>query len=243
MGIRDQWGTMIELVLILALISAVPGTATAQNGHPSVADTPFARNSSWDTNYSQGRTLFIEHCGDCHGKQGKGKIGLPLNLQSFLVIADKGYIKRSMRFGRETRGMPSFTETLKPAQMEAIALFVKGWQYQPSLTLPAGHMTGDIKDGAELFRGLCTGCHGLKGEGGPEAGGGHVIGAVSGIGGPALADQGFLKSATDSYIKATLMYGRLGTPMGAYLKGRQGFVELHENEIDNIVSYLRSLEK
>ena len=73
--------------------------------------------------------------------------------------------------------------------------------------------------------------------------GGHVIGAVSGIGGPALADQGFLKSATDSYIKATLMYGRIGTPMGAYLKGRQGFVELYEPEIDNIIAYLRSLQK
>ncbi len=80
-------------------------------------------------------------------------------------------------------------------------------------------------------------------QGGPNAGGGHVIGAVSGIGGPALADPGFLKSATDSYSKATLMYGRVGTPMGAYLKGRQGFVELYEQEIDDIVTYLRSLEE
>ncbi len=69
------------------------------------------------------------------------------------------------------------------------------------------------------------------------------MGAVSGIGGPALADQGFLKSATDGYIKATLMYGRIGTPMGAYLKGRQGFVELREFEIDNVIAYLRSLQK
>ena len=102
--------------------------------------------------------------------------------------------------------------------------------------------TGDAKEGAELYRGICAGCHGLNGEGGPEAGGGHVIGAVSGIGGPALADKGFLKSATDAYIKATLLNGRIGTPMGAYLKGRQGFVELYESEIDDIIVYLRSLE-
>lgn len=239
MRFRQPWASLFALLILLA----TAGAAGAQNGTPNVSNSPFARNSGWDQRYSQGRKLFTEHCADCHGKQGKGKIGLPLNLQSFLVIADTGYLTRSMRFGRETRGMPAFAETLKEPQMKSIALFIKGWQYQPSLTLPKGNIKGDVKDGAELYRGLCAGCHGLKAEGGPEAGGGHVIGAVSGIGGPALADPGFLKSADDAYIKATLMFGRLGTPMGAYLKGRQGFVELHENEIDNIVSFLRSLQK
>lgn len=220
---------------------AASGGAIAQNT-ASVSQQVFSRDSGWNDNYSKGRELFIENCAPCHGETGKGGQGLPLNMQAFLVIADKGYLVRSMTFGRETRDMPSFKDDLTPRQMENIALFIKGWQYQPSLELPSGPVTGDAADGAKLFRGLCAGCHGLEGEGGPEAGGGHVIGAVSGIGGPALADKGFLKSATDSYIKATLMYGRIGTPMGAYLKGRQGFVELYEGEIDNIIAYLRSLE-
>ena len=138
--------------------------------------------------------------------------------------------------------MPSFKGELKPKQMRAIALYIKSWQYQPSVELPRAPRPGNVKEGKALFKGLCTGCHGLDGMGGPKAGGGHVIGAVSGIGGPALADPGFLKSATDRYIKATLMFGRVGTPMGAYLKGRQGFVELRESEIDSIVIYLRSLQ-
>ncbi len=224
-----------------AVVFLASSAAVAQNSAP-VSQEVFARNSGWNEVYSQGQELFAENCSACHGETGTGGLGLPLNLQSFLVIADKGYLIRSMIHGRETRGMPSFRDELTPPQMEAVALFIKSWQYQPSLDLPRAPMNGDPDDGATLFRGLCAGCHGLQGRGGPKAGGGPVIGAVSGIGGPALADQGFLKSATDSYIKATLMYGRIGTPMGAYLKGRQGFVELREYEIDNIVAYLRSLE-
>ncbi len=214
----------------------------AQPG-PPVSQEVFVRDGGWNKTYSTGRMLYEENCSGCHGDRGRGDVGLPLNLQSFLVIADTGYLTRSMKYGRPIRGMPAFADELKPGQIRAIATYIKSWQYQPSLELPASTRNGNPGNGGTLFHGLCTGCHGIDGKGGPIAGGGHVIGAVSGIGGPALADQGFLKSATDSYIKATLMYGRVGTPMGAYLKGRQGFVELREYEIDDIVAYIRSLEK
>lgn len=227
----------------IAVLSVMP-VATGPRAEQSapVAQGAFVRDSSWNQTYSKGRQLFTDNCAACHGEHGRGGLGLPLNLQSFLVIADTGYLVRSMQNGRPLRDMPSFTEMLTPADMRAIAHFIKSWQFRPSLEVPAGPVAGNAGDGEKLFKGLCTGCHGQNGEGGPVAGGGHVIGAVSGIGGPALADPGFLKSATDGYIKATLMYGRVGTPMGAYLKGRQGFVELRESEIDDIVAYLRSLE-
>ena len=67
--------------------------------------------------------------------------------------------------------------------------------------------------------------------------------AMAGYAGPALNNQGFLKSATDGYMKATMMQGRVGTPMGAYLKGKQGMVELTEEEINDIVAYIRTWEK
>lgn len=231
---------LVALCVLVTGVAGAPG-AKAQPGAP-VSQQPFVRDGAWNTTYSTGLTLYEENCGGCHGERGRGDVGLPLNLQSFLVIADTGYLIRSMQYGRPIRGMPAFAEDLKPAQMRAIAAYIKSWQFQPSLELPPSK-NGNADNGQALFKGLCTGCHGLDGKGGPKAGGGHVIGAVSGIGGPALADPGFLKSATDGYIKATLMYGRIGTPMGAYLKGRQGFVELREYEIDDIVAYLRSLEK
>lgn len=232
---------LVAFCLVCFVLAGVSGVY-AQPG-PPVSQEVFVRDGGWNTTYSTGRALYDENCAGCHGERGRGDAGLPLNLQSFLVIADTGYLTRSMKYGRPIRGMPAFADELKPGQIRAIATYIKSWQYQPSLELPASPRNGDVVNGGALFKGLCTGCHGIDGKGGPKAGGGHVIGAVSGIGGPALADQGFLKSATDSYIKATLMYGRVGTPMGAYLKGRQGFVELREYEIDDIVVYIRSLEK
>jgi cytochrome c oxidase cbb3-type subunit III len=231
--------------LLIAVLGMVLGLGSQEAGAQDlgpISEKAFVRDSGWNNNYSKGQALFQENCADCHGEHGKGGLGLPLNLQSFLVIADTGYLLRSMQYGRPFRAMPAFEEDMSLDDMKNIALYIKSWQYQPSLKVPAGRIKGDAEQGAKIFQGLCTGCHGLKGEGGPNAGGGHVIGAVSGIGGPALADPGFLKSATDGYIKATLMFGRVGTPMGAYLKGRQGFVELHEYEINDIVAYLRGLE-
>jgi cytochrome c oxidase cbb3-type subunit 3 len=235
---RTLFGALAWAAMVLFLFGA--SVSMAQNGAP-VSQRAFDRDGAWNNNYSTGRALFEENCSGCHGEHGRGGLGLPLNLQSFLTIADTGYLMRSMRHGRPLREMPAFEKELTRAQMRAIALYIKSWQYQPSRELPVVGF-GDLAEGKALFSGLCTGCHGIGGKGGPIAGGGHVIGAVSGIGGPALADPGFLKSATDQYIKATLMFGRIGTPMGAYLKGRQGFVELRESEIDSIVAYLRSLQ-
>lgn len=226
---------------VAAAVFTIAATAASAQSGAGTAPQVFTRDSGWNQYYSRGQMLFEENCAACHGEHGRGGMGLPLNLQSFLVIADFGYLMRSMRHGRPVRGMPSFAEEMSENDMRSVALYIKSWQYQPSVEIANGTIDGDAGEGHALFKGLCAGCHGLEGQGGPNAGGGHVIGAVSGIGGPALADPGFLKSATDGYIKATLMYGRVGTPMGAYLKGRQGFVELREYEIDDIVAYLRSL--
>jgi mono/diheme cytochrome c family protein len=244
---RERMITIRNRILLLAVVAAVTAfsgfshDARAQIDCP-VSEHAFERTGAWDESYSKGHDLFAENCAACHGDSGRGVIGLPLNLQSFLVIADTGYLVRSMKYGRPLRGMPPFDEMLTPEEMKLIAVYIKGWQYEPSLVLPVVHDRGNASDGGKLFKGICVGCHGLRGEGGPNVGGGHVIGAVSGFGAPALSDPGFLKSASDGYIKATLMYGRVGTPMGAYLKGLQGFVELREEEIDNIVAYIRSLE-
>ena len=55
---------------------------------------------------------------------------------------------------------------------------------------------------------------------------------------PALNNPGFLAAASDQLIKAALMNGREGTPMVSFLK--QG---LSENDINNIVSYVRSFQQ
>jgi cytochrome c oxidase cbb3-type subunit 3 len=210
---------------------------------PSRDAGAFERDSRWNNSYSKGRSLYLAHCAACHGINGEGGIGLPLNLQSFLAVAPAGYIRRSIFYGRLPRQMVAFNAILKKEEIEAIATFVRSWQVQDYKGIDVSRVAGSVSNGKLLFDGICSGCHGTDGVGGPQVGGGHVTNAIAGYTGPALSNQGFLKSSTDGYIKATLMYGRVGTPMGAYLKGRQGFVELSEEEINDIVAYIRSWEK
>ncbi len=203
----------------------------------------FERDSKWDSVYSKGSRLYLTHCAACHGKDGEGGVGLPLNLQSFLSVAPEGYIRRSIFYGRLPRHMLPFGIFLKKEQIEAIATYVRSWQLRDYAGIDQNRVAGSVSRGKLFFDGMCSGCHGRDGLGGPHVGGGHVTNAMAGYAGPALNNQGFLKSATDGYIKATMMQGRVGTPMGAYLKGKQGMVELTEEEINDIVAYIRTWEK
>jgi len=55
---------------------------------------------------------------------------------------------------------------------------------------------------------------------------------------PALNNPGFLAAASDTMIRRTLQFGREGTPMRSFLE--QG---LTENDLDDLVSYVRSFSK
>lgn len=230
----------IGLLLMLVLLLLAGPLESLFQGKGASA---FERDSRWNAAYSEGSSLFLKHCAVCHGKDGEGGIGLPLNLQSFLTVAPSGYIRRSIFYGRLPRPMIAFGTILKKEEIESIATYVRSWQVQDYKGINAKRIAGSKSNGKQLFNGICSGCHGTDGLGGPQVGGGHVTKAIAGFPGSALNNQGFLKSATDGYIKATLMYGRVGTPMGAYLKGKQGFVELSEEEINDIVAYIRSWEK
>jgi hypothetical protein len=59
------------------------------------------------------------------------------------------------------------------------------------------------------------------------------------VGGPSLIDPGFLKSASNGFLKAAIMCGREGTRMPAFFKASAGAKRLEETDIDNIVFYLR----
>lgn len=231
------WGTVLAMTLAIVLAWGFKGVVSAQE-----VSEGFSRDVGWNDTYSKGLSLFQDNCAVCHGDNGQGDTGLPLNLQSFLTIAPLEYIVRTINAGRPVHEMPSFKDELTPQEIKEIAMFVKSWQYSPSLPVEEGAVKGNRENGKELFQGICVGCHGLKGEGGPEAGVGRVTESMKGFPGPALADPGFQKSATDGFVKASLMYGRKGTPMVAFLKGGQGMVELSEEEINDLVSFVRTME-
>lgn len=183
-----------------------------------------------------GDKLYARHCASCHGNDGKGGVGVPLALPSFLGGVSDEYLKKTIRHGRPGRIMPAFN-FLSDAQLGAIVKHLRGWSDKPA---PAENYTvikGDIANGEKLFVKYCAQCHG------DDAGGGKGTGVTFSrkrhlpIIAPALNNAGFLASASDVMIRDTIIYGREGTPMTSML-----VVGLSEEDIDDVVSYIRSLE-
>ena len=184
-----------------------------------------------------GAALFARNCAACHGSTGNGGIGVPLALPSFQARISDDYLRQTIRLGRPGRVMPSFSN-LKPDEVDAIVSYVRAWNKGPAVTYSTRPVKGNAVHGKQLFAQYCAACHGANGEGSEGTGVTFSRPRDLPIMAPALHNPGFLASATDAMIKATLMKGREGTPMASFIK--RG---LKEDDINDIVSYVRSFEK
>jgi len=184
-----------------------------------------------------GAALFARNCAACHGSTGNGGIGVPLALPSFQASISDDYLRKTIRLGRPGRVMPSFSN-LKPDEVDAIVSYVRAWNKGPAVTYSTRPVKGNAVHGKQLFAQYCAACHGANGEGSEGTGVTFSRPRDLPIMAPALHNPGFLASATDAMIKATLMKGREGTPMASFIK--RG---LKEDDINDIVSYVRSFEK
>jgi cytochrome c oxidase cbb3-type subunit 3 len=184
-----------------------------------------------------GAALFARNCAACHGSMGTGGIGVPLALPSFQASISDDYLRQTIRLGRPGRVMPAFGN-LKPDEIEAIVSYVRTWNKGPAITYSTQPVHGNPVHGKQLFTQYCVVCHGVTGEGGEGTGVTFSRPRNLPIIAPALHNPGFLASASDAMIKATLMKGREGTPMTSFIK--RG---LKEDDINDIVSYVRSFEK
>ena len=184
-----------------------------------------------------GAQLYARNCAACHGATGTGGIGVPLALPSFQASISDDYIRQTIRLGRPGRVMPAFTQ-LSADEVDAIVHHVRAWNKKPAVVYPSTPIKGDPVHGKQLFKQHCVACHGVTAEGGKGTGVTFSRPRDLPIMAPALHNLGFLASANDAMIKATLMNGREGTPMVSFLK--QG---LKEKDINDLVSYIRSLEK
>jgi cytochrome c oxidase cbb3-type subunit 3 len=184
-----------------------------------------------------GDELFARHCSSCHGVDGKGGVGVPLALPSFLNSVSDAYLKKTIRFGRPGRIMPAF-ENLSDAQLNAIAKHIRSWSDKPAPVEDTTAIKGDSKNVKQLFSKFCVQCHGKEGRGGKGTGVTFSRKRDLPIIAPALNNVGFLASATDIMIRDTITFGREGTPMTSML-----VAGLSEEDINDIVSYIRSMEK
>jgi len=173
-----------------------------------------------------GRILYQANCTMCHGGEGEGDLGPSLSTQEFLTLAGNDYLFETISSGRPGTGMPAWSH-LSNMDVASLIRFVRTWQTASSRRLPEERAQGDWDTGRRLFEGLCVSCHGNHAEGGV---------------GPQLNNPVFLRIASNAMLREWIAYGKSGTPMRAFVKGGQGTAELSSRQIDDLVSYLRSLE-
>lgn len=183
-----------------------------------------------------GKALYARYCSVCHGKEGHGGVGVPLALPAFLKNASDDYLTKTIHLGRPGRVMPTFSELSEP-QVAAIVQTIRSWGSGPGPVYPPTHIAGDVVKGKALFQERCARCHGANGEGGHGTGVTFSRPRDLPIIPPSFNNAGFLSAASDHMIKKTVMEGREGTPMASFLE--QG---LSEQDIDNVVAFIRSFE-
>lgn len=184
-----------------------------------------------------GKALFNQYCSACHGSDGKGGVGVPLSLPSFINGVSDEYLKRTIRYGRPGRIMPAFP-SFSDAQVNAIVAYVRQWSTRPVVQFDPALVKGDVQHGQKIFMQSCAQCHGEDARGGKGTGVTFSRKRDLPIIAPALNNAGFLSSASDSMIKNTLLHGREGTPMQS-----SSAMGLKKSDVNDVVAYLRSLQK
>lgn len=90
-------------------------------------------------------------------------------------------------------------------------------------------ITGSVSAGEKLYANYCASCHGDHGEG------------KRGLG-RALSDPHYLQGVSNEQIWSDIAYGRDKTAMGPSLKGLKGVKQLTEEQINDLVVYIRSFQ-
>jgi cytochrome c oxidase cbb3-type subunit 3 len=203
--------------LYVVLLLSVAATASAQDGRPD------------------GEALYQRHCAACHGSDGGGGVGMPLNLPDFLAVASDDYLRKTLRYGRPGRVMPAFP-SLTVNQSDAIIQTIRGWSDAPAPEYDAEPLKGDAIRGKQLFTEHCATCHGDNGQGGTGTGVTFSRPREVPIMAPALNNTGFQLSVSDAMLKATLLRGRRGTPMPAI-----SVLGLKASDADDLIAWMRQL--
>lgn len=181
-----------------------------------------------------GAHLYTQYCAACHGAKGAGGVGVPLALPDFLAQADDDYLQKTIRHGRPGRVMPAFAQ-LSDADVRAVVGYLRGLAPAGAKPVHAKAKPGNAARGAKLYESRCAACHGAHGEGSHGTGVTFSRPRDLPILAPALNNPGFLKAASDDFIKTVLVHGRRGTPMQPFLK--QG---LKDRDLDDIVAHVRA---
>ena len=181
----------------------------------------------------QGKELFTENCEVCHQADAIGEPGVAPSLTNpeLLSTASDKFFEATIRDGRVDTGMPPFAH-LGRTNVRAIVAYLRSHATGPNRAAevddqPDAH--GDPRLGKQWYDNICSTCHGVSGDGYEAGGTGTAIGL-----------PGFLDKVSDGFIRETIKKGRSNTRMRRF-QGPEGLANLSDQEIDDVIVYLRSL--
>ncbi len=189
---------------------------------------------------TDGATLYGAFCSACHGLNGQGRrypdmpVFPAIGNRDFLAVASDEFITANVNHGRPGRRMPAWGEKeggLRPEEITNVVGYVRslggGTTAEPD-DQPARWVKPNIVTGKRQYNAYCSGCHGHNGEG---------VAAL------ALNNKTLLAAATDTYLVRTITRGRRGTAMRGFGGASTVKPMLEADEIEAIVSYIRTWEK
>ncbi len=187
------------------------------------------RSGQSSNDYALGELHYRTSCLRCHGEDGRGGVGPQLANPELLKTVDDATLFRWIGSGRSGTAMKGFLRreqgltTLTPAQIAEVISYLRYLgtrDERPVMRTGVGNPTL----GGQLYKGNCSSCHGVEGEGGS---------------GPQLNNPTFLESASDGFIAATMVTGRSGTPMRSMVHGQEGLAQISPERIQDIIAYMR----
>jgi len=182
-----------------------------------------------------GKTLYNQNCIFCHQADAIGKPGFAPSLSNaeFLSVASDKFLLSTMRDGRVGTGMPPFGH-LGRDKAKAIVAYLRTYSKLPHRSAEVDAQAdahGDPRLGKQWFDNICATCHGVEGDG-----------YVSGSTGTAIGKAGTLNKVSDGFLRTTIKDGRSNTRMLGF-SGPEAMANLSDQEIDDVIVYLRTLVK
>ena len=181
---------------------------------------------------AEGGQIYNQNCVFCHQADAIGKPGVAPSLtnKEFLAAVSDEFLIGTIKDGRPGTGMPPFAH-LEQSQIQAVIVYLQAHSELPNISdeIDAQPVAkGDARLGKQTFDLICSTCHGINGDG-----------YMAGSTGTAIGKRGFLDKASDGFIRTTIKQGRSNTRMMGF-SGPEGLANLSDEEIDNVIVYLRS---
>ncbi len=146
---------------------------------------------------NEGRTLYGTYCTACHGKDGEGDDGPPLNDKQFLKDTGDLTIFSVISSGVPGTKMPAWNQAhggpLTDQEVDQLVAFIRSWEPKAP-DRRAEEQKGNPAKGLVIFDSTCIICHGENGQGTERA--------------PALNDPAKLAQFDDNWYSDTISNGR-----------------------------------